>query len=287
MKFYPADWQADELLGMCTLAARGLWIEMLGIMHKADPYGHLVVNGRPPTDTQLAALARCPPDQIPSLLEELENAGVFSRTRTRVIYSRRMTRDERRSKDGRAGKLTGQRNPNSRRGRHGSVAKMPANYAENDEITDFSEVPQATEKIEDKYTTLKVAGMVVDKPPSPQKPEARGQNRSGREKNPKKSQGEIECEFDEFWRAYPRKQDRGRALKAYMRARRAAAPRTLLEAAANFARRRSGEDPRYTPLAATWLNGERWLDEASPETASAWRRARDAADEAEIYRGLL
>jgi hypothetical protein len=115
MKFYPADWQADELLGMCTLAARGLWLEMIGIMHKADPYGHLVVNGRPPTDTQLAALARCPPDQIPSLLEELENAGVFSRTRTRVIYSRRMTRDERRRKDGETAEKTGSKVPGSRR----------------------------------------------------------------------------------------------------------------------------------------------------------------------------
>lgn len=147
MKFYPVDWQADELLGMCSLAARGLWIEMIGVMHKADPYGHLVVNGRPPTDTQLAALARCPPDQIPSLLEELENAGVFSRTRTRVIYSRRMTRDERRSKDGRNAKITKAKVPGSRRA-------------------------QATERKAENVTTFKVVNKVVNEPPSPQSPES-------------------------------------------------------------------------------------------------------------------
>lgn len=149
MKFYPADWQADELLGMCTLAARGLWVEMIGIMHKAVPYGHLLVNGRNPTDVQLAALARCPPDQVPGLLDELENAGVFSRARNRTIYSRRMTRDEKRRKDGQTGKITGQKVPNSRRS-------------------------QLIEKAGDKIATLKVAGKVDDQPPS--NPEARDQN---------------------------------------------------------------------------------------------------------------
>lgn len=144
MKFYPADWRADELLGMCSLAARGLWIEMIGIMHTADPYGHLLVHGRPPTDTQLAALARCPLDQIRGLLHELESAGVYSRTRKGVIYSRRMTRDEKRSNDGRTGKITGRKVPGSRNS-------------------------QRLEKAEEKSATLKVDRKVIDPPPSPHK----------------------------------------------------------------------------------------------------------------------
>jgi hypothetical protein len=92
LKFYPTDWRADPALKMCSLAARGLWIEMIALMHEASPYGHLVVSGHSPTDTQLAVLAGALPGQVSELLGELESAGVFSRTREGVIYSRKMTR---------------------------------------------------------------------------------------------------------------------------------------------------------------------------------------------------
>lgn len=92
MKFYPTDWRSDPALRMCSMAARGLWIEMIALMHEAVPYGHLLVSGRSPTDTQLAVLAGAPPEQISEMIGELESAGVFSRTKEGVIYSRKMTR---------------------------------------------------------------------------------------------------------------------------------------------------------------------------------------------------
>lgn len=94
MKFYPSDWRSDPRLRMCSLGARGLWMEMVSLMHEASPYGHLLVSGSPPTDTQLALLAGTSPEQLSDLVGELEAAGVFSRTKEGVIYSRRMTRDE-------------------------------------------------------------------------------------------------------------------------------------------------------------------------------------------------
>lgn len=92
LKFYPTDWRSDPALRMCSMAARGLWIEMIALMHEAVPYGHLLVSGRSPTDAQLAVLVGALSDQIPELLGELDAAGVFSRTREGVIYSRKMTR---------------------------------------------------------------------------------------------------------------------------------------------------------------------------------------------------
>ncbi|MBL3563486.1 DUF4111 domain-containing protein [Rhodovulum sulfidophilum] len=77
---------------MCGLAARGLWVEMICLMHEATPYGHLRVNGQSPTDAQLGVLVGAAPDQITAMLGELEAAGVFSRTRAGVIYSRKLTR---------------------------------------------------------------------------------------------------------------------------------------------------------------------------------------------------
>lgn len=91
MKFYPTAWRSDPRLRMCGLAARGLWIEMIALMHEASPYGHLLVAGQSPTDAQLAVLTGAPSEQIPELLGELEEAGVFSRTKEGVIYSRKMT----------------------------------------------------------------------------------------------------------------------------------------------------------------------------------------------------
>jgi hypothetical protein len=97
MKFYPQDWRADERLRLCGLAARGLWLEMLAIMHRSERYGHLLIDGRVPTDTQLALLAQAPPSEVSVLITELETSGVFSRTAKGVIYSRRMTRDHKKA----------------------------------------------------------------------------------------------------------------------------------------------------------------------------------------------
>lgn len=101
MKFYPADWRAEPSLRMVSLAARGLWIECVCLMHEATPYGHLLSHGRAVTDTQLALLVGAPVEVIRELLAELGGAGVYSRTRTGVIYSRRMTADARRAAEGR------------------------------------------------------------------------------------------------------------------------------------------------------------------------------------------
>src|SRR5437868_15421478 len=98
MMFYPQDWRADESLRLCTLAARGLWVEMLALMHRSERYGYLLVKGKAPIDRQLAALVGGGADEVAGLLAELEEFDVFSRDRNGVIYSRRMIRDEKRSK---------------------------------------------------------------------------------------------------------------------------------------------------------------------------------------------
>ncbi|WP_430436845.1 hypothetical protein [Oceanibaculum nanhaiense] len=108
MKFYPADWRSDPKLRICPLAARGLWIDMLALMHEASPYGHLLVAGQPVTDDELAALVGAPSDLVSDCLRKLETAGVFSRTRKGVIYSRRMVRDEKKAANARNnGKMGG------------------------------------------------------------------------------------------------------------------------------------------------------------------------------------
>src|SRR5260363_277496 len=107
-QFYPADWRKDSALQSCSIAARGLWIEMMCIMHECEPYGYLSINGHASNAAQLARWVGESEKAIKGLLGELENAGVFSRTETGCIYSRRMVNDKRiRTVRAEAGELGG------------------------------------------------------------------------------------------------------------------------------------------------------------------------------------
>lgn len=93
-QFYPSDWRTDTALQFCSLPARGLWIEMMCIAHECEPYGHLVVNGKPMTTAQIGRLVGISEKECTKLLAELFEAGVPSKSDMGVIFSRRMVADE-------------------------------------------------------------------------------------------------------------------------------------------------------------------------------------------------
>lgn len=78
--------------------------------------------------------------------------------------------------------------------------------------------------------------------------------------------------FDDFWKVYPRKTSKGQAKRAWTAAAKKADPPQILEALQSQIDtwRREARQPEYIPHPATWLNGERWLDEPpdKPKTAS-------------------
>lgn len=94
-QFYARDWLSDSELSQVSLQARGLWIEMLARMWVSPNRGHLMLTASttPPTTDQLARACRCSPSEMRTTLAELEAAGIFSRTTTGIIFSRRMLRD--------------------------------------------------------------------------------------------------------------------------------------------------------------------------------------------------
>src|SRR5690349_15309183 len=101
-KFWWCDWQNDPGLRMCSLEARGLWIELLAIAHQSDRPGYVLVNGKPPTNKEISSLVRWGNAKtIEKLLRELADYGVFSRGDDGVIFSRRMVRDTQISEAGR------------------------------------------------------------------------------------------------------------------------------------------------------------------------------------------
>ena len=108
MKWYPADWRSDSKLRACAPLSRYVWLEMLGLMHEAEPYGHLVLAGRAMDYQTLSRLVGVTAGEVKRAVKELEDRGVFSRNAAGVIYSRRMVRDEnRREKAANDGRLGG------------------------------------------------------------------------------------------------------------------------------------------------------------------------------------
>lgn len=109
LKFFPNDWITDPGVRSVSLTARGLWIEMLCLMHLSPRRGYLQLStGADVTAAQLARMTGCATDEADALLQELLTAGVCSRTEHGTIYSRRMVRDEQKRRAcSEAGKIGG------------------------------------------------------------------------------------------------------------------------------------------------------------------------------------
>lgn len=211
------------------MAARGLWIEMIALMHEATPYGHLLVSGLSPTDAQLAVLAGAPSDQITDLIGELETAGVFSRTSARVIYSRKMTR----------------------MAKQAALARKNGKSGGNPSLCIERENPPP------------------DNPPDnlrdkPQKPEARSQNMSEGKPSLAPSPA-LTSRFAEFWEAYPHRDGVKRARSKVEVKYRAAvkggiSEQSLIDAAVRFrSDKRVRDGFACDPL--TWFSRRGWEDE--------------------------
>ena len=100
-------------------------------------------------------------------------------------------------------------------------------------------------------------------------------------KPPKPPRGEPEG-FAEFYAAYPRKEDRAKAVKAFAKV---TAPLAELLTALDWQAKSSNwrkDGGQFIPLPASWLNGERWKDEKpsmpQPGDAPAWFETRQGVE---------
>jgi hypothetical protein len=125
-QFYPGDWLKDPALRSCSRAARGLWMDMLCLMHESPSRGYLAkLDGSAYSTAELIGMlggdkvcAECQKrlqkastkgthqyaikmqsscsqcESVMQLTCELDAAGVLSKRRNGVIFSRRIVRDE-------------------------------------------------------------------------------------------------------------------------------------------------------------------------------------------------
>jgi hypothetical protein len=95
-QFFWADWRGDSALNLCSLPARGLWMELLCLAAQGEPYGTVTVKGRAPSDDELFTLTAprgTRRRQWDRWLAELEGSGVAERDHNRAIRSPRMSHD--------------------------------------------------------------------------------------------------------------------------------------------------------------------------------------------------
>lgn len=84
------------------------------------------------------------------------------------------------------------------------------------------------------------------------------------EKNTNKRKSLTEAQeqelFNEFWKEYPRKLDKGAAFKAFRSALKRSTFEDILAGAIKYAKD-PARDPEFTKYPATWLNAESWENE--------------------------
>lgn len=109
--FYFNDWRNDPSLKVCSLAARGLWLDLLDIAARSPEPGVVQIGSLncslPDGLPHIAAVVGRPLQEIAPLIDELIASGAASRDRRGRLYNRRMKRDAalsvKRSESGRKG----------------------------------------------------------------------------------------------------------------------------------------------------------------------------------------
>lgn len=223
VKWHFSKWLGDPALRMCSLAARGLWADLLAIMHECEPYGYLRLGERSPSDREIARLVGTSHvKQVHESLAELISNRVCGVTADGVIFCRRMVRDKKTRDEGRRNGATG-----------GNPALKPIE----------TETPETQRRVNPESETEREKESEKDN--SLRSPRARDE--------------EADAEFDHtFWPAYMRKDDKGHARKAFRAARRKVSLEAIMAGLAVY---QFNPERRLQPLPATWLNGERWSDQ--------------------------
>jgi hypothetical protein len=94
-QFYPADWRKDPAVQSLSYHDRGVWFEILCLMHESEQRGKLLLNGKPMPEDALARLLGLDKQNLTKTLTTLLDYGVASRCEeTGALMNRRMVRDE-------------------------------------------------------------------------------------------------------------------------------------------------------------------------------------------------
>lgn len=95
LQFYPADWRKDPGVQSLSYHDRGVWFEILCLMHESEQRGKLLLNGKAMPEDALARLLGLDKQIVTKTLTTLLEYGVASVDQeSGALVCRRMVRDE-------------------------------------------------------------------------------------------------------------------------------------------------------------------------------------------------
>jgi hypothetical protein len=108
-QFYVGDWKKDIGVQSLSFHDRGVWLELVMLMHESEQRGKLILNGRGMPDEMIARAIGLDIQTLKQTLDTILTTGVGSRDdKTGALICRRMVRDENlRQIRPKAGKLGG------------------------------------------------------------------------------------------------------------------------------------------------------------------------------------
>ena len=117
LQFYVGDWKKDLGVQALGYEERGIWIELLFLMHESERRGYFQLNGKAVPDEMTSKILRIHGNKWKKVKRKLEETNIVSfEPDTGIMFNRRMVRDEeKREKSKENGKLGG--NPNFQKGK--------------------------------------------------------------------------------------------------------------------------------------------------------------------------
>tara|TARA_R100000963_G_C4622415_1_gene89553 strand:+ start:103 stop:837 length:735 start_codon:yes stop_codon:yes gene_type:complete len=95
IQFYPSDWMTDPGVRALSHEERGVWIDLLCIMHQCSERGKLSLNGKPYPLNRLACLLRLSEAKLNDTINVLLDFNVATKEdASGILINRRMVRDE-------------------------------------------------------------------------------------------------------------------------------------------------------------------------------------------------
>lgn len=222
-KFYPGDWLKDAALRRCSVAARGVWIDMICLMFDSEDRGILSCGRKPWSDQEIAGAVGGNHEDVMACIQELVCKGVADRDGNGAVRCRRMVRDERDRRD-----LAQERAKAGAKGGRISKRKAKGKQTPKQTLSDYDSDSDSSEKVSESKRAPSVCAE----------------------------------DIDVVWWAYPKRVGKKEAVPYIRAAIGKIGHDKLLQAVQRYASEQQGQDAKYTKHPSRWFRDERWNDES-------------------------
>lgn len=92
-QFYPNDWLTDLGLTFSSYETKGVWIDLLCLMHNSEPYGFLSIKGKLLDEKMIKKFINLSKSRFKIVWEELTELGMLKQDENGAFYNKRLVED--------------------------------------------------------------------------------------------------------------------------------------------------------------------------------------------------